>query len=237
MEAKNYHDHDGWTITSSSLREFLRSPSLYYHRYVLRDAVIPENRSLIIGSAFHCLVLEPDQFEQRYYMGNYQQSDPNGRVRLTPYEWSNVKLFAERLKAHIFYGSHLKDAIKEKPLAVKLSNGLIIKAKPDALHKGMIIDVKSTGHLKNAFNSKVLEFGYHIQAAFYDGVLHRSGDEDNRDFVFFVLCKRKPYSVFLKKIPHHTLKKIWNDQVLPTLDRIHKCLVDNEWGDVISCKN
>jgi hypothetical protein len=88
----NYHDHGAEVVTSSSLRDFIRSPKLYHDRYIV--CTLPQRQSdvMLFGSATHAAVLQPEVFLERYYGDPYNVRSPcshklalenAGKTRLT----------------------------------------------------------------------------------------------------------------------------------------------------------
>ena len=64
------------TDSSSTIKEFYLDPKKYYLKYVLGETVEEEedSRSITIGSLVHCLLLEPDTFEDKYYVSALQKT-------------------------------------------------------------------------------------------------------------------------------------------------------------------
>ena len=62
-----YHALD--YVSKSHLDEVNRSPFHYWDKYINPDRVIPEpTKQMLLGSAFHTLVLEPELFEKEYIL-------------------------------------------------------------------------------------------------------------------------------------------------------------------------
>jgi hypothetical protein len=61
--------HHGPGISRSGLIELKRSPYHYWYRYLNPDYK-PETATLaqILGNALHTLILEPNEFEKRYFV-------------------------------------------------------------------------------------------------------------------------------------------------------------------------
>ena len=245
INPNDYHNHDARTITSSSLRDYMRSPLYYYHRYVLCDVPATQSRTLSFGSAVHCLALEPEEFSLRFYV------DPNragstasrdlaslneGLERLTETEYKNAKLLADMCFENPWAQANVYaqdvGAIFEKEFSVHTPDGLTLKCKPDCLTDNAIIDLKTFGRVQSEFEEHAKHLGYHIQASFYAGVLALSGDPVQRDFVFWVICKSAPYKVFQYVIPYEELVDIWERDVRPALRRLRESLQTNNWADV-----
>jgi hypothetical protein len=55
-------------LSNSALSVFDYSPELYYKKYITKELKDKKSDSLSFGSLFHCLKLEPELFEQSYYI-------------------------------------------------------------------------------------------------------------------------------------------------------------------------
>ena len=65
MSNADYHALD--YVSKSHLDEVNKSPFHYWDRYINPDRVIPEpTKQMLLGSAMHTMVLEPDLFENEY---------------------------------------------------------------------------------------------------------------------------------------------------------------------------
>ena len=63
----NAEYHANPYVSKSHLDEINRSPFHYWDRYINPDRVIPEpTKAMLLGSAFHTMVLEPELFERDY---------------------------------------------------------------------------------------------------------------------------------------------------------------------------
>jgi hypothetical protein len=58
------------TDSASTLKEFYMDPKKYFQKYVIGEPIEEEEdtRSTIIGSLVHCLLLEPDNFGDKYHV-------------------------------------------------------------------------------------------------------------------------------------------------------------------------
>ena len=65
----DYHK-DTTHISKSGLDLIHQAPAKYYERYIDPSPLMKEKRekALIIGSAFHSLVLEPEKFENEFFV-------------------------------------------------------------------------------------------------------------------------------------------------------------------------
>lgn len=244
IDPSDYHTHDAYTITSTSLRDYMRSPQLYYHRYVVCDAPAVSNRSFSFGSAVHCLALEPEEFSLRFYVDPYRGGSTasrelaelnDGLIRLTKREHEEAQFLCNILAENPWGQANVYDPalnpVFERDVSVQTPDGLTLKCKPDCLTDSTIIDLKTFGRTQSDFNDHARSLGYHIQAAFYAGVLALSGDLTQRDFVFWVVCKSAPFSVFQYVLSYDQLVSIWDKEVRPALRKLRYSLENDDWAE------
>lgn len=184
-----------WTAHTHSLR----------HALVARD---PSN-AMVMGSATHCAVLEPDTFATRYHRG------PDDRRGL---KWKEaIDEYGDRLLTSADYDKAIaiRDAINSEPDIKRLlstldmteasgfwtdpETGLACRCRPDgyASKMGLLVDLKTTRDARvHGFKRSVAEYGYHAQEAFYtDG--WRACGFDVEAFVFIAVETEPPYACCL----------------------------------------
>lgn len=236
----SYHAHNAWVVTSTSLRDFLKSPAYYYNKYVSRVIPNEETEAMRFGSAFHQAVLEPDKFEQNYYADRYRRNTREskalaaemvGKERLTEHEHALCELMAKIAWEHPTAQEECRTGVVEHPIMAKMRNGLTVKCKPDLINERGIYDLKSMGKPINMFGEHAFALNYHIQAAFYTGVLIGSHDALKRDFNFWVVTKRAPYQCGFFRISWVECANVWREVCVPALNDLARLLRSDEWHD------
>lgn len=187
MANAEYHDHPA--ISSSAIREALRSPAHYHAAYVERSVPRTESPSMKLGTAVHTLVLEPEKWESEYVIvptidrrtkaGKEAwaafMEEAGDRVLMTEEEAAHAKAVAQSVLNHSA-ARELVEGIFERPVAEASvfwrdeETGLELKCRPDALdiNDGVIVDLKTTRDASpSGFPKSVANFGYHTQAAWY----------------------------------------------------------------------
>lgn len=67
-------------LSSSDVRTFATKGRWeFYKRYILKEKEESDSRSMLIGNLVHCLLLEPEEFEKRYYLSICSKK-PTGKM-------------------------------------------------------------------------------------------------------------------------------------------------------------
>lgn len=197
-----YHAHD--SISKSSLDTFDRSPA-HYH-FANRP---PPTRAMVIGSAIHAALLEPEVFAKEYAMlfsvysrttTEYKQAAKayGGDYTLTAQESLNIIGMQEASEKNPDYKEYT-----ETPHYTELSffgvcdiTGLKIRCRFDLItHDGRALDVKKTKDSRaREFTNSIVKYRYHVQHAFYSHVYRCVRGFDLKSFEFFAIEDDSPYA-------------------------------------------
>lgn len=239
-DANSYHDHDGWVVTSSSLRDFLKSPTYYYNKYVSKVITPACTDAMSFGEAFHYAVLEPERFKEKYYSDPHRKNAKESKQiaqeypdkeRLSAKDYDLCVALSGVAWSHPIAQQECKAGQVEQVYAAKMRNGLLVKCKPDLINDDGIYDLKSMGRPLNMFTEHAFSLGYHIQAAFYTGVLYGLKDPIHRDFSFWVVTKRVPYQCVFFRVSWEECMNVWKEVCIPALNDIAHLMRSNEWGE------
>lgn len=178
-----YHASEG--ISKSCLDLIAVSPSMYQWN---KSAPIDEGKTgaLDMGTALHCILLEPEEFENRFIVSppfnrrtNKGKEDEkafldeckgSGKTVMTDEEGRKLRLMRESVMAHptarwIFEqeGRNESSIYWNDP-----ETGELCKCRPDRMlsSQPFIIDVKKVDDLSR-FPRHIEEFRYHVQDAMY----------------------------------------------------------------------
>lgn len=202
-------------VSQSILKAMLRSPA---HALVAMTLGREQTPAMLFGEAFHCAVLEPDEFPKRFTekppfdrrsnrgKEDYQAWEIlNGKKKILT-EDGMAKLDAMRsaIKAHPFAPAFLDGAETEIPLTwTDEKTGVFCKGLVDfaAQFQDMIVlgDIKTTMDARaRKFGNDLYTLGYHIQAAFYlDGWKLARSNTPASKFVFIAIEKEPPFGIKL----------------------------------------
>jgi hypothetical protein len=192
------------------------------------------------GTAFHLAVLEPDMFQTTYYSDPHRRTTREskllaeknvGKLRLTEHDYRLCQTLAKVAWNHRTAMEECRIGTIERPIVAKMHNGLTVKCKPDLINDGGIYDLKSLGKPINMFTEGAFNLGYHIQAAFYTGVLFGVERRTGRDFSFWVVSKCVPYQCGFFRIAWEECMALWREVCVPALNDIAAMMRGNEWAE------
>ena len=173
MTPEEYRTHPG--LSQSFLKGFLRSPA-----HAMRQK--PETEAMILGTAAHCAILEPDAFDARYLVipkvsratkegkALWAEAELDGRIILNEEQYGLVKGMRDAVLAHSI-ASRLLAGEREAPVFWEI-DGQPCKGLFDVwnLVDNLIVDIKTTVTAEPAsFQRRIWQepFLYGFQAAWY----------------------------------------------------------------------
>jgi PDDEXK-like uncharacterized protein DUF3799 len=186
LSIEDYHA-DKESISRSALMDFDETPYSYWARHLNPDRPIENvTDSMILGSAFHALILEPDKWVNEYavlppkvllkdvgrkiydeFKDKSEEIESSGKIILPLKDYENL-MAMER----VFYSNEnavalIKDArIESSFFWIDEKSGLLLKCRPDALQSSIIVDLKTCRDASpKGFQSAMISGGYHIQGA------------------------------------------------------------------------
>lgn len=240
----DYHAIDA--ASASRLNAMARSPA---HCRARIDEPL-DTEALLLGSATHCRILQPDDFERRFTLG--PQVDL--RTKEGKETWARAEISAQKLGKRLL---RLKDPnqIQEMALAVAAhpAGGALIRAteaievsvfwtddrtgcrckmRMDAwcpgLGGGTIVDLKTTTDAgPEEFGRAAFSLGYWRQAAMYFRGAKAAGLEV-RNFVLLAVEKQSPYAVACYRMTDELLEA-GSLSIDLLLDQYATCVRDGVW--------
>jgi len=229
----NYFEHPA--INHSGLMLLKKSP-LHFISKIQK----PPTPDMMLGSAIHCAVLEPDKFAERFFYIDQRtkkgkeiaESLLKDQCALPPSAQKIVEGVYESFQKSEIAKLLIKYAAIETPIFWKDEvTGEDCKAKPDAVNSSAIIDLKTTSSAdKNSFSKAIFEFNMHTQSCFYlDGYYQSTGKRID-DFYFIALEKEPPYALAIYEVKRNSRMMDEARIVLRRLlDKYHECKTKNEW--------
>ena len=195
-------------ISSSDIKNFLKSPSYYYFKkYKEKDK--ETKKHFVFGSAAHELFLEPSEFINHYVViPKLDLRTSAGKAKMAEFELNNqgkyfitdeemllINTFVEKATKIDELALLMKDSYREVSChTIDEKTGLKVRIRPDILRsqQSAIADLKTTTDASpKSFRRDSFSYGYNISAAFYTDFLQRA------DYLFVALEKNPPYDVTL----------------------------------------
>ena len=231
-------------LSNSALACLKQSPEVFRDRYILGKPQA-QSDAFRIGSAVHCLVLEPHLFSERYAAAprvdrrttqgkadwEIFQSAVGDRELLTEDEHAEIVATAQAFGKYAGLTTLLGSAgrIIEEPIYFELF-GEPFKCKPDCVIPSakVIIDIKTTASVKpRKFAWSAIDYGYHRQAAIY---MHACEEKYQAEFRFLFACveKKYPFEVAVFEFDGRSITD-GVDQVEKLVEEYQRRRQQNDW--------
>lgn len=189
-----YHVADGYSSTQIRLAHRGGIAALDWYKNAPRKS--EGSPALILGTALHAAILEPERFATEYACAPSVNLRTNeGKERLAAFEADCAERGMTPLKREDFdtVCLMLENGVAELSLFWRMENGLLLKVRPDWLGEfagaPFLLDIKTTDDVLD-FGKSVEKFGYHLQAAFYEFVMEKVFGL-GVDFAFCAISKRQ----------------------------------------------
>lgn len=204
--------------------------------------------ALTFGSAVHKMLLEPDTFFDEFAVA--PDTDRRTKAGKEAYE----KFMAETAEKTIITMDDLKRStlMVQKALSIPLVRNLLngqhelplfwtdedtgerCKVRLDCLTRTedgyAVVDYKTaTDARTDVFNSKIFQFGYHLQAYMYtEAVMRSMGLTERPEFILVVQEKQVPYSVNVIRVTEDVIQA-GMDTFRELIGILHECKETGYW--------
>jgi hypothetical protein len=245
IPAADYHAFDA--VSNSRLGKLADSPA--HFRYHCDN---PEEKTepMILGSAMHSYLLEPELFDKEYvfrpagldmrrtadkeHIERMKREHP-GKEILKPEYRETLEAMAASIAANKCASALLnRDGDVEMSLLWKdPEHGVLIKSRLDFYaqveDRPTIIDLKTTQDASaKGFATSLYRYGYYRQAPLYLDGMSRILGFDHTRFIFIVIEKEPPYAVGVYEIDHQAISAGRQDYKR-LLALYNKCKEKKEW--------
>lgn len=238
---QEYHNSEG--ISRSMLIDMEKSPYLYWYNHLSGKASREEpTNAMNIGSALHNLTLEPQKFEDEFFIIS-QQTKPrkdtapyhkmleeaHDRIILTPDDY----LLAESMKDALINDHAVKALLENCKIEQSIyfehvKTGIQCKFRPDAMSGSIVIDLKTTTDASmKAMQYSCLNYGYYLSAGIACRALESIGIDMN-EYVFICVEKKEPYQRAIYRLEDDALD-FGLQQFDDLMFRLEHCLEKNKW--------
>ncbi len=240
--------HAGPGVSKSQLDDIADTPAIYLW---CKNAPVDteKTKSLDTGTAFHCRVLEPEEFSKRFIIAPefnrrtsagkeeektfLEECARTGRTVLTAEEGRKIELMYQSVMA-LPLGQWLVESAGYAESSVYWEDpetGILCRCRPDKIIPEFhwIMDVKTTADIQR-FRTAYYDYRYHVQDAFYsDG--YRAQFDEIPTFVFLVAsttaeCGRYPVEIFMMG---EDAKLAGQREYRRNLQTLAECLNNDEW--------
>ncbi|WP_223281900.1 PD-(D/E)XK nuclease-like domain-containing protein, partial [Xenorhabdus griffiniae] len=246
---EDYHQGEG--VSKSQLDIIDQSPAELIWQ---RRAPIDEEKikSLDMGTALHCLLLEPDEFSKRFIeappfnrrtnAGKQEEQEflkecaDTGKIIMDYEQHRKLKIMRDSTLAHPIAKWCLEAAGRAESSIYweDAATGVLCRSRPDKLIEAhhWIVDVKTAADM-NRFDRAFYDYRYHVQDAFYsDGYNELTGEIPT--FVFLVVsttvdCGRYPVRIYVMNEQARSAGRTAYQRNLATYAQ---CLKSNEWPGI-----
>ena len=242
---------DGFSISSSGLRQVLDRPSLYWGFSPYNEDAFEreEKTSLEFGKAAHMLLLGEHGFKERYvvrpgivagkaWQGNrtecrqwLEDQREAGRTVITETEINHIRFIADALRSKEAIRLGIMNGRIERSLFMRHGD-MWLKSRPDVVpnDSGDFVDLKTAASVDDESLSKAIyQHGYHVQAGLLRmivrGVL---GEDAFSSFTFVFVEKAPPYDVRVMQLKDEDID-LGELQARKAIDTVSECLKRNEW--------
>jgi hypothetical protein len=231
-------------LSYSSLSNFKESPRSFID-YKLKEK--KETDAMIFGSMVHCLILEPNEFENRYFIledteicsqiggakpratnaykewKSEQESKAGERTIISKEDFEAANYMALNVKYNRAASRVLNQATEhEKNIEWELKNfkfrGII-----DGEGEDIIFDLKSCADASpRKFQRTIIDMDYHLQAALYlkgVGVKKR----------YFIIAMDKNNGVSVHELSDSLIEHAMNE-IESLLDKFNECILNDEFN-------
>ena len=231
-------------LSYSAISNFKESPKSFID-YKLKTKEPTD--AMVFGTLVHCLILEPDLFEQRYFVIDdaeqiaiiggakpratnaykewfkVESSKAEGRIIVEPADYTAAKIMAMTVRTNRAAAMQLKKVTeKEKSIEWELKN---FKFRGIIDGDGeIVIDLKTCADASpRKFQRSIVEMDYHIQAALY-----LKGLGEVKPYYIIAVDKSGGVSVHLlsETLIEHAFKEI--DFLL---DKFNECIINETFDN------
>ncbi len=191
-----------------------------------------ENKNLIMGRYFHCLILEPEKAEDyKVYSGKVRRgkeydsflSENNLTFCLLESEKDEVHRWVDTMMSHIEFHDLIREDgnLYEEP-QVKEIYGELWKGKADIVSNDFVLDLKTSGDI-TSFRKSVYNFNYDSQAYIYQQLFGKP--------LKFLVVDKTSYMLGMYELAPETLAR-GEEKVKKAVEIYRKFYGDNPTADI-----
>lgn len=251
MSNEEYHAHT--SISSSQLKDILRSPAHFYAKNIAKTISKESTTAMNFGTLVHSVFLEPDQVENAFIVSEkFDRRTKEGKIAAAKWEekaQGKLIITQEELEQAQAIALHLeKLSIVEQMrelvghaessifftdpnYALELRVRLDFHIAPcEQYPSGLIIDLKTTDDARpHTFSSTCAKFAYDLSCAMYrEGFQQYYQTAEKPDFIFLVAERDSPHCVKQYKASEQFLS-VGESRYNAAKATLAECLLLDEW--------
>ena len=234
--------HAGQGISSSNLKDILRSPAHY--KAAKQDK--KTTPAMEFGTLVHTMLLEPELFDRDYAVEpeldgpktkkpwkdiwDEFKKEVQGRKIVKTEDYDKARMMCKAARAHT-YASYIMECCDTEVSAYFRHDGTFLKARADLIdyENGFIWDVKTTQDARESeFTKSIGNFKYHLSAAYYLDVFTRATGKVFDKFGWIVMEKTAPFSVATYIADPYALE-VGRMECQKALQTYSECIVSGNW--------
>lgn len=232
----DYHAMAG--ISSSNIKQLLKSPAHYQHNNQFQTE---PTAAMKLGTITHTAVFEPDRYvkevkaapacDRRTKAGKeaynaFMEGCPAGCEIIPEQDAVLVNAMAASVRSAV----DLRGCEAEMSGLLELDDypGVLAKIRPDAMKGSIMYDLKTCEDASRpAAMYAIKKYGYHISATWYQDVAYAL-DRDIDQFVWIFVEKRPPYAVALYSMGSGMMATA-REKIVIALERYQECKQADHW--------
>lgn len=244
-----YHNSNGFS--RSQLLSLDKSPYHFWYEHLSGKASIKEpTEAMIMGSAIHTLILQPELFHNEYAIlpkidrrttsgkEQYEQFtlEVGNKTILTQEQFSKINCIEQSIRQHDIVDTLLKNALYEQSIFwTDKDTGLQFKVRPDAWSHKMVVDLKTSDDVNRyRFAGSAYKLGYYLQAAMIWQACN-SIDKPFDVFTILAIEKKEPYAPAVFIINKEAID-FGLDQFQNYKEQLKQALDYNQWESYPVCE-
>ena len=228
-------EHLGYGFGYSSIKEIRANPAKWRYRMEHPE---PPSPAMALGSAVHCLTLEPDKFNERFFVADkIDKRSKAGKEAAAGKTALDTEQAAEAREMCLSLGSHpriaeilaLSGNICEQAFTVEW-DGVKCRARPDLLIStgSLILEIKTARAASpEGFAGAVSDGCYDIQQAYYTDILLACGHRVDA-YLYGVVESSPPYCTAVYSLAPDSVAD-GRVAYLSALSTLRACLATGRW--------
>jgi exodeoxyribonuclease VIII len=232
---------DGMYVTNSMLKQLMTGSTMRLEHYINMEH--KESEALLVGSAFHCYLLEPEDFDKRYvYAPKIDKrtkagkemyaaflEDIGDRKAIPAHYEHSFECMYDNITRNLNANHLIQEAEGRETIHFweDVKTGLKCKGKVDIEGKDYLVDIKTTskGADLESFNKFVNDYKITQQAAFY------LNGTQKKAFYFIMVELKAPFGVGIYKMSDKAIE-FGNKQVESTISLYSKYINEELSSDL-----